>query len=214
MLNRFFYIGLIMAFLLFSATSSHALWWMVYHKPAFKGKVMDAETKEPIEGAVVVVKYSKTAIRLGPESNTITVDVKETLTDKEGIFNIPSYTTIIDPLAWEGMANFIIFKPGYDRWQGYQSLPYGIRPIDEEIFFSKGIGTEGELETWVKGGPPPVLRKSKVTFGVVELPKLKTREERIKAKDSADILGIEITSKDLPLLYKIIDEENRNLGLK
>ncbi|MBI3583826.1 MAG: hypothetical protein HY096_07745, partial [Nitrospinae bacterium] len=35
-------------------TPSHALWWMVYHKPAFKGKVIDAETKKPIEGAVVV----------------------------------------------------------------------------------------------------------------------------------------------------------------
>ena len=33
--------------------------WPIYHKPEFKGKVIDAETKEPIEGAVVVVVYNK-----------------------------------------------------------------------------------------------------------------------------------------------------------
>jgi len=31
--------------------------WLIYHKPEFKGKVIDAKTKEPLEGAVVVVAY-------------------------------------------------------------------------------------------------------------------------------------------------------------
>lgn len=199
---------LVLLFLMISVPPSHALWWMVYHKPAFKGKVIDAETKEPIEGAVVVVTYSKTSIGIA-ESYSVIIKVKETLTDKNGEFYIPSDTTMTQPLSWEDMANFIIFKPGYDRWQGYQSLPYGIRPIDEEIFFSKGIGTEGELEMWVKGGPPPILRKSKVTFGIVELPKLKTREDRLKAMPS------HLTDESkTPILNRLIDEEDHNLGLK
>ena len=45
-----------------TSTPSHAFWWMGYHKPEFHGKVIDAETKEPIEGAVVVAVYEKKSI--------------------------------------------------------------------------------------------------------------------------------------------------------
>ncbi|MEK7846623.1 MAG: hypothetical protein AAB257_06635, partial [Nitrospinota bacterium] len=94
-------------------TKSYAGGWLIYSKPEFKGKVIDAETKEPIEGAVVVAVYSKQAIRIEPESVGITIDVKESLTDKDGDFRIPSYITIIDPFAWSKPVTFIIFKPGY-----------------------------------------------------------------------------------------------------
>jgi hypothetical protein len=46
---------LIMVVLVFSATSVHA--WLIYSKPEFRGRIIDAETKEPIEGVVVVVVY-------------------------------------------------------------------------------------------------------------------------------------------------------------
>jgi len=36
-------------------TTSSEAGWLIYHKPEFKGRVLDTETKEPIEGAVVVV---------------------------------------------------------------------------------------------------------------------------------------------------------------
>ena len=51
-------VSLIIVLTIFTfVTPSHALWWMVYHKPDFKGNVIDAETKEPLAGAVVVVIY-------------------------------------------------------------------------------------------------------------------------------------------------------------
>ncbi len=43
------------AFSISIAAPSHAFIWMIYHKPAFKGKVIDAEAKESIEGAVLVI---------------------------------------------------------------------------------------------------------------------------------------------------------------
>ena len=52
-----------------SPTSSQA--WLIYHKPAFKGKVIDAETKKPIEGAVVVVVYKKILAGLGPDRKSV-----------------------------------------------------------------------------------------------------------------------------------------------
>ena len=49
---------------LMGASSEASL--LVYHKPEFKGRVLDAETKEPIEGAVVVVNYAKQRLVSGP----------------------------------------------------------------------------------------------------------------------------------------------------
>ena len=37
--------------------------WPIYSKPEFRGRVIDAETKQPIEGAVVVVLYEEMGIR-------------------------------------------------------------------------------------------------------------------------------------------------------
>ncbi len=196
-------------FLLFPVISYAG--WIIYHKPAFKGKVIDAETKEPIEGAVVVVAYYKTSYMGIVESHSVVINARETLTDKNGEFYIPSYTTIIQPLSSEDMANFIIFKPGYGNFPGYRHTPSGLRPMDQELFFSKKtFGKEGELELWRRGEKRPELRKFKHTFGVVELPKLKTREERRKAS----MVGVTgYGSKDLPLLYKTLNEEQRYLGI-
>ena len=33
--------------------------WLYYSKPEFRGRVIDTETKQPVEGAVVVVLYEK-----------------------------------------------------------------------------------------------------------------------------------------------------------
>ncbi len=208
MLIRFL-IGLllIISFLISSVITSHA--WLIYHKPAFKGKVIDAETKEPIEGAVVVVMYHKTSMGIA-ESYSVIINVRETLTDKNGEFYIPSYTTPIQPLSWENMANFIIFKPGYGNFPAYQKVPFGIKPKDEQTFFSRDVGKEGELEMWVDGEKQPELKRVKLTFGIVELPKLKTREEREKARMAADIFGAEISAKKLPLLHKAITEERKS----
>jgi len=191
--------------------------WLIYHKPAFKGKVIDAETKESIEGAVVVAVYSKQAIRIAPESVSIIVDVKETLTDKEGNFYIPSYTTIIDPLSWEDLVTFIIFKPCYGNFPDYQRVPSGIKRKDHEIFFSiDNFKKEGELELWVKERKRTELYKFKLTFGIVELPKLKTKEERLKAMPSP-VEDSEHKStwywKKQKQFIRLLNEENRNLGL-
>lgn len=193
---------------LFLFTPSHG--WIIFHKPAFKGKVIDAETKQPIEGAVVVAVYGKQACRFPSGASTITINAKEILTNEEGFFKIPSYTTIIDPLSRSVRVSFIIFKPGYGTFPG----PGLIVPIDQEVFFSENYGKEREIETWrgsPKEGNGPELYRPKVTFGLVELPKLKTREERKQAWMGADIFDYEIKANDLPILFKLI-REGREVG--
>jgi hypothetical protein len=186
--------------LILNASYAHAA-WLIYHKPEFRGKVIDAATKEPIEGAVVVVIYSKYTAGIAGRDVSV-IKAKETLTDKNGEFYFPSYTTIIGPLSGDDHASFLIYKPGYGR-PIYS--PYGITPVYEEIFFSKGIGTTGDLDLG------PNFDMVRITFGIVELPKLTTREERLKA---FPITPAHIGSKELPLLYKAINDERRSLGLK
>lgn len=86
--------------------------WLIYHKPAFRGKIIDAGTKEPINGVVVSIFYE--AHLMGPAGGgTYIINVKEMLTDKKGEFYIPSYTTLIQPLSIEAEVDFIIYKPAY-----------------------------------------------------------------------------------------------------
>ena len=206
MLNKLL-ISLFMAGLFFicSVTPSHAFWWMGYHKPAFQGKVIDAETKKPIEGAVVVAIYGKYPIISGPGGGSQSImDIKEILTNAKGEFNFPSYTTIIQPFSIEGSATFIIFKPGYGSFpNGRVYPPMRLSLPALEDFFSGKVGTEGEV-AWD-------FEKEKVTFGIVELPKLKTREEMRMSRPSP--VGEFSDRKKQKQFIRLLNEELRKLGL-
>ncbi|HYA15573.1 MAG TPA: hypothetical protein VEF33_14645 [Syntrophales bacterium] len=74
---------LLTAVLVMFSTASVCWGWLIYYKPAFRGRIIDTETKAPIEGAVVVVSYNKTTLVGGPGGlSTDTFDVRETLTDE------------------------------------------------------------------------------------------------------------------------------------
>lgn len=118
----------ILLFLLFNPPLSHA--WLIYHKPAFHGKIIDTETKEPIEEATIRIIYFKEVFGFA-DSASMYLDEKEVLTDKHGEFYVPPYRTIIlNPLAWfGGDSTFEVYKSGYagysgstGRWTEYQVL--------------------------------------------------------------------------------------------
>jgi len=187
--------------------------WLIYHKPEFRGRVIDAETKEPIEGAVVVVVYYKQSLISGPGGGYSTViKVKETLSDKKGEFYFSSYTTLIQPNSVEDDARFIIYKPGYGNFPGQRkSPPIGMPSGDIETFFSKETGSRGNVEILViKDRNKSEWKLVNITFGIVELPKRTTREERLQA---ITFPSGDVGSKELPLLYKVINEENKRYGL-
>ncbi len=194
------------------AIPAHA--WLIYHKPAFRGRVVDAETKAPIEGAVVVAVYN---VRVCgplflPECGPVAGDVQEVLTDRNGAFDVPSHTFFHPwPFAL-GAENtdFIVFKPGYGSFPNWRVQPPKGMQTDFEEYFSRDLGAEKEVWFRELGKVGAELQRIKVTFGLVELPRLKTREERIKAS----MVGVTgYRSKDLPLLYRTINEEERALGL-
>jgi len=183
--------------------------FLLFHKPAFRGKVIDAETKEPIESAVVVAVYQKYFYGIGTGGYSSVVNVKETLTDENGKFFFSSYSTIILPFSKEYYATFIIYKPGYGRLphNRIHSLSRVSRETGEKYFFAENFGKKGKVRVF-EYRKRNSLRE--VTFGIVERMPLKTRKERLRAIPGGPT---DIRSKELPLLFKAMNEENRRFGL-
>jgi len=187
----------LMIFFGFMVAPCHAS-WLIYHKPEFKGKVIDAETKAPIEGAAISVYYKVLYYDIGG-GGTRVIHTKETLTDENGEFVIPSYTTLMLPFNTSANADFIIYKPGYASYPGGVFLCL----FNPEFFFSeKKAGSNGEC----KIDKVPIT----LTFGVLELPKLSSKHERLRAIPSGPAC---CGAEEFPFLYKLINEERRRFGL-
>lgn len=117
----------------------------------FKGKVIDTDTKKPIEGAVVLALYYYETYSIAG-ANLHLKDGQETLTDRHGEFILPRTRRWFTLNRGYPEGTLEIFKPGYGLL------------VDRR---SKAIG---DNKSW------PTPEK----YVVYELPKLKTIEERRK----------------------------------
>lgn len=138
----------------------------VVSHPMYVGQVLDLETKEPIEGAAVVAIYM-TDVLTPVDTLSNTIKVREVVTDREGRFQLPSYTTIVMPLSRKDETTFVIYKPGY--------LVVNRERIGG-CFSGKDICETGNVP-WSSERKELFYRLSP---GKVELPKLHKREDRIR----------------------------------
>jgi len=79
-----------------------------------KGKIVDAKTKSPIAG-VVVVGYWTYTIPTPAGGNTRCLDAREDVTDENGVFRIPSMNGLFYNVI--GQFNFVAYKVGYEKVQ-------------------------------------------------------------------------------------------------
>lgn len=120
----------------------------LYSGGPWRGRVIDADTKEPIEGAVVVAVWER-RYDCGFNNPTYFQEAREVLTDKEGRFEISAYTENRGKLFWRAQdklndstsllictgpeirePNFIIYKPSYDCYRDFRcSSALHIYPI-------------------------------------------------------------------------------------
>ena len=153
----------------------------------YYGKVIDAETREPIEGAaVLVVFYTEQA---GPAGSvTHYADALETVTDKKGEFSFPEHRiTAFKPLhAWNPHGYFWIFKTGYGCYPRHKAVkpmfvPNGTLPADEYV--------------------------------TVEIPNVKkeSREKRLTNYGCEPVLIPKTKYKNL---FRLINQERVDLGLE
>ena len=181
----------------------------VYSKPEFRGRVIDADTKQPIEGAVVVVKYYKMHLLGAPGGPSVSImAAKETLTDKNGEFFLPSYSTLM-LISKEIPIRFIFYKPGYMYAEGASLKNAGISDIGisfEKYFSSGEIGKEAEIEEGSFEDSSYVKWKGPV--GIIELKKVQANKAMSPGSISDDY-----GPNQLPLYYKAIEEDLVNRGI-
>jgi len=79
-------------------------------KRVVRGRVMDAESQQPIKGAAVAIKWYTDSS--GQQSADIkTVDAAQALSDDEGVFKIPEYPDMKYVLG--------VYKNGYICWSSH-----------------------------------------------------------------------------------------------
>ena len=167
------------------------------HGKTFSGRVIDADTQEPIEGAVVVVYWHEARRTSIGDLSSRPKDVKETLTDKNGGWSVTGpaggentisyYLALITGMYYTMEPEFIIFKPGYCCW------PEGFA-ID---------ACKGKLKS---SGPGEIMEGK-----TLELPRL--RRERDRRRNIPGIAGGENALEKQKELIRLINEERRKLGL-
>ncbi len=166
----------------------------------YSGRVIDAETKKPIEGVIVVATWLKELI-ISKEKSIY--DVQETLTDRDGRWSLSIPEGKIDKLFLERIPltgksitevvgpHFVVFKPGYCSW------PYGVsvdvcrrkmKPGDDNGFIISGAVT-------------------------VDLPELTNKEDRRRTLPELIHGGREIYMKERRFI-KLINVEHRYLGIR
>ena len=168
------------------------------YSATFKSKVIDADTREPIEGAVVVAVWHEATSTISGESTRLK-DVEECLTDKKGEWTINgprgkwggSITTIYTFLTgsyYTRPPQFIVFKPGYCSWPA-------------------GFGIDS-----CKGKLKPSGNDKLANGETVELQRLTGGEDRLKVLPEA-IGDNRATFRKQKQFMRLINEERINMGL-
>jgi len=177
---------LMLAFMLLWATTWPSSAWA---DGPYRGKVIDAETKEPIEGAVAVAVWMRRIFN-PVEGQEKFAEAKEALTDKNGEFVIPGYTWTSIFLDFIGVQppRIYIFKAGYGDFPWHQISP---NP---------------------KQSNAALLEPFK-THALVELPRLKSRNERLNELSNYSICCL-VPSKKIPNFIRMENLERKNLGIE
>jgi hypothetical protein len=154
----------------------------------FMGKVVDAETGKPVEGAVVLIGFFTETGTFGGTARRF-ADAVETLTDAKGEFRIsPKQVNLFRKMAsWDEDCHISIFKPGY-----------GTYPKHPKTFISPG--SKRSLY---------IPENEYITY---HLPKLFTLKER---KDNLFSImePAGIPNEKMPNMQRLKNEEYINVGI-
>jgi len=176
----------VLAMAVAAAAQSNEPWERYLQGPRgpYRGKVIDAETRAPLVGAVVVARWSRD--RVGPFHSVMeNYAVREVVTDADGLFVINAKEVEERAPRRTWYPEFVIFMPGYGSFPRLQRAPRG---FTGGVF--EGAGT------------------------VVQLPRLESRDDRRSNLSRVTPNSFtDNPFTDLPELIKKINEERAWLGL-
>ncbi len=146
---------------------------VAHRYPAYRGKVLELGTDQPIEGAGVLAGYWMNTYSM-PESNSRYVGYQAVLTDNAGRFEVPPkiFTDFYPMAMFDSNVRITIYKYGYGNFPGSFPL-YGSMP---------GVSKETLRKV---GNTDPILNKDQLPPErevIFRLPKLETEAE-IKEHD-------------------------------
>lgn len=157
----------------------------------YMGRVIDAETGEPIEGAIVFIKIMTVTPNVGGWQYHF-ANAKEVLTDSNGEFSIELLGGPLKPLhSWWPYPSFSIFKPGYGVFPNYPGTSVDILVKNTSHIFPEN------------------------TYVTIRLPRLHTQEERKKNLLRAhDYENTEIPYDKRRMYFRMTNEERLAIGLR
>jgi hypothetical protein len=161
---------------------------------AWKAQVVDKDNGKPLEGVVVLAVWRKCGF-IVMDGCAEYYDSEEVVTGPDGRFAIQPrrYFAIFPPLHSLKGPDFYIFKPGYGQWKFQGQETWSKDAIESE---------EQRKQAWTQFEGKGV---------VLELPALKTREERLRFLRHP---GGEIPKERITRYLSALDQERNNLGLQ
>src|SRR5215831_16058944 len=156
----------------------------------YRGKVVDAQTKEPIADAVVLIYWNREAPGLGHGPSEAFLDADEALANERGEFTVganPPRTWV--PGTWVSRPHLTIFSPGYGYFPMHVSTDVPVRSSGDDELFKD-------------------MERRLVVF---ELPRLASREERLRAL--ATVNPLVVPRSRMPEFIKLLNLERQNLNL-
>ncbi len=89
---------------------------LTYSAEAMEAKVIDADTKQPIEGVVITANWQLEQGTVGGNIQVGQLMVLEAVTDKEGRFSFPAWSpkTVWQSFLVNDDPQLLLFKPGYE----------------------------------------------------------------------------------------------------
>ena len=178
---------LLISALLFLSVPAFGLFQPLFAGGPYKGRVIDAETKQPLEGAVVLAVWENKTPGIAGYSYSY-LDSEEVLTDENGRFIVGRHPPMSLIPAWVYGPRIDIFYPGYGSYPIYHVSP----PVP--------LGGETELLER--------MAKEELT---IELPCLKTKAERLRVIRGA--LPLQVPRKKIPNLMRLINMESKAIGI-
>ena len=166
-------------------------------KGPWRGQVLDAETKQPLEGVVVLAywyryRFELSQLVLGGHQTPEFFDAVEAVTDAQGRWEIPKKSF---PFFANIGVFFRYYKPGYAQWRyaGQDTAEWRQLRDEEQMRRAK----EMALAVWTEEG------------GKVELPPARTREEQVKMES----FPTHVPVSKIPLTLNAINKARSAFGL-